>query len=237
MSPQCVRACEGAPGCPRTRRRVARFHAASPTGPRLFFRRHVANVVFSQCACGRSPGSLVACDSRRRPRPIPRRPVKDAVFSARRIFHRRVLFPRRSSFDERRSNVLSLVRGAGALLETAVSCASHRRVTGCFRFVVTVIPHVDDGRSRFPFTHARKPELHAHASLNPTVTGIVQRCCRRPAWPFDFCNEIVKRRVAFCGCDPRSPRRSVWRCPVALMVSHRVAMPLAKAVQRADRAA
>jgi hypothetical protein len=41
-----------------------------------------------------------------------------------------------------------------------------------FAFVVTVIPHVDDGRSRFPFTHARKPELHAHASLNPTVTGI-----------------------------------------------------------------
>jgi len=134
MSPQCVRACEGAPGCPRTRRRVARFHAASPTGPRLFFRRYVANVVFSQSACGRSPGSFVACDFRLRSRPIPRRPVKDAAFLARRIFHRRVLFPRRSSFDERRSNVLSLARGAGALLETAVSCASHRRVTGCFRF-------------------------------------------------------------------------------------------------------
>jgi hypothetical protein len=104
-------------------------HRAAP-----FFRRHVANVVFSQSACGRSPGSLVACDFRLRSRPIPRRPVKDAVFLARRIFHRRVLFPQRSPFDEHRSNVLSLVRGAGALLETAVSCASHRRVTGCFRF-------------------------------------------------------------------------------------------------------
>lgn len=104
-------------------------HRAAP-----FFRRHVANVFFSQDACGRSPGFLVACDFRLRSRPIPRRPVKDAAFLARRIFHRRVLFPRRSSFDERRSNVLSLARGAGALLETAVSCASHRRVTGCFRF-------------------------------------------------------------------------------------------------------
>lgn len=41
-----------------------------------------------------------------------------------------------------------------------------------------------------------------------------QRCCVSPVVPFDFCNEIVKRRVAFCGRDPRSPRRSVWRCSI-----------------------
>lgn len=40
MSPQCVRSCEGSPGCPRERRRAWRIHAVRPTGPRLF-RRHV----------------------------------------------------------------------------------------------------------------------------------------------------------------------------------------------------
>jgi hypothetical protein len=31
-----------------------------------------------------------------------------------------------------------------ALPEMAISCASHRRVTGCFRIAVTVIPHDED---------------------------------------------------------------------------------------------
>jgi hypothetical protein len=37
-------------------------------------------------------------------------------------------------------------------------------------------------------------------------------CCAVPTRLFDFYNELgFQRRVASCGCDPRSPRRSVRR--------------------------
>jgi hypothetical protein len=102
-----------------------------------------------------------------------------------------------------------------ALPEMATSCASHRRVTGCFRIAVIVIPHDDVGRSRSPFTRRGNRSFPCTLLWIQRSPGIPsQRCCVSPVVPFDFCNEIVKRRVAFCGRDPRSPRRSVWRCSI-----------------------
>jgi hypothetical protein len=76
------------------------------------------------------------------------------------------------------SNELALARGAGALPEMAISCASHRRVTGRFR----VRRHRDSARWRRPVeipVHASwKPELPVRASLDPTVTGFLAALLR-----------------------------------------------------------
>lgn len=153
MSPQCVRSCEGFPSCPRKRRRAWRIHAVRPTGPRLSSSPRASNVVGSSAAGGRSPGFFVACCLRRRSRPLPRHPVKDDAFPARRTFHRRVLFPRRSAFRQAPPRASSRspeeperFRGwPSSALPTVVSPAA-------FAFAALVIPHVGDGRSRSPFT-------------------------------------------------------------------------------------
>lgn len=102
-------------------------------------------------------------------RPLPRRPVTSAASLARRTFHRRELFPRRHRSDAASNRDLRHDRGTGALPETAVSCATHRFVTGdspTMRFRASSAAGRDP-RSR---RHG-KPELPARASLDLAVAG------------------------------------------------------------------
>lgn len=172
MSPQCVRSCEGSPSCPRERRRARavsrrQTHRAAP------FCATCSERCRFTVACGRSPGFSVDRDVRRSSRPIPRRPVKSAACPGPKNL------PSKSAFSSAfrlsagaASCELALTRGAGALPEMAISCASHRRVTGRFR----VRRHRDSARWRRPVeipVHASwKPELPVRASLDPTVTGV-----------------------------------------------------------------
>lgn len=149
-----------------------RIHAARPTEPRLFCATCSERCRFT-VACGRSPGFSVDRDLRRGSRPIPRRSVKSAAYPGPKNL------PSKSAFSSAfrlsagaASCELALTRGAGALPEMAISCASHRRVTGRFR----VRRHRDSARWRRPVeipVHASwKPELPVCASLDPTVTGV-----------------------------------------------------------------
>lgn len=111
-------------------------------------------------ACGCSPGFSVASGLRRRSRPLPRRPMTSAACPG----------PKNLSSKSASSSVFRLsadtassflplarssTRGAGALPETAVSCATHRRVTSCFR----VRRHRDSARWRLLV------EIPVHARL------------------------------------------------------------------------
>lgn len=115
--------------------------------------------------------------------PLPRRPVKSAVFPARRTFHRRVLFPQRRLSTNTASCKLALTRGAGALPEMAISCASHRLCHRLLsRFVVRVIPHLRDGRSRSPFTQVGNRSFLRALLWIETVTGFRAALLHRAGW-------------------------------------------------------
>lgn len=127
-------------------------------------------------ACGCSPGFSVASSFRRRSRPLPRRPMTSAAFPARRTFHRRVLFPQCFAFRLTPPRASSRLRGHPpeelARFRRRPSPAHPTAVSpAAFANAITVIPHDEGCWSRSPFTHASKPELLAHASLDPAVTG------------------------------------------------------------------
>lgn len=91
---------------------------------------------------------------------------------------------------------------------TVVSLAAFASPSSRFR---TMTSASRDPRSRVVETGASRARFFGS---NGHRVVLPQRCCVSPVVPFDFCNEIVKRRVAFCGRDPRSPRRSVRRCSI-----------------------
>lgn len=135
------------------------FTPSDPPGRAFFVATWSERFRFAP-AGGRSPGFFVDCGSNRSSRPLPRRPVKSAACPGPKNLSSKSAFsPAFRLSAGAASNELALARGAGALPEMAISCASHRRVTGRFR----VRRHRDSARWRRPV------EIPVHPPWKPEL--------------------------------------------------------------------
>lgn len=218
VSPSCVRADEGSPGCPRERREPERFTPLDPPG-RAYFLRHVRRTYSVRRRLRAEPwiSRRLQLMLRRSSRPLPRCSVTSTAFPVRKTFHRKELFPRRSTS-----------RWAPPRLSSR-SPRSRMRLRGWPSPALPTAPSPDafaspQARFRAPATSDRGPRsrtVETGASRarfsGPAVTGVSATLLPSPG-AFRLLQRIVKRRVAFSGRDPCSPRRSVRRCPIGSAV-------------------